>query len=198
MKSVRPVLLAAAPALLGLVPAVREVLLYDRTAILQGEWWRLWTGHWMHFTASHLTWNLLVLAGAGWWLERVQPGSLLRYLAVAAPMLGVSFLAGAPGMGTYGGLSGLATGVVVLLALAQLGRDRAARAWWLGLLALVALKLALDAAQPAPLFASFGAQVVRVSTFAHVMGAITAVGFFLSRRLGWRDELRRPAAAHAQ
>ncbi len=117
MKSVRPVLLlAVVPAiLLQLAPATHSALLYDRAAILRGEWWRLWTGHWVHFTASHLIWNLLVLAGAGWWLERVRPGSLLRYLAVAAPVLGLSFLAGAPDMSTYGGLSGLGLFPLALL-----------------------------------------------------------------------------------
>ena len=193
MKSVRPVLLlAVVPAiLLQLAPATHSALLYDRAAILRGEWWRLWTGHWVHFTASHLIWNLLVLAGAGWWLERVRPGSLLRYLAVAAPVLGLSFLAGAPDMSTYGGLSGLATGVVVLLALVQLGRDRAARTWWFGALAMVALKLALDAAQPAPRFASFGALAVRPSTLAHAAGAAAALIYVMSPLTPSRAALRR-------
>jgi rhomboid family GlyGly-CTERM serine protease len=191
MKSVRPVLLLAAPALLGLVPAVREVLLYDRAAILQGEWWRLWTGHWVHFSASHLAWNLLVLASAGAWLERVRPGSLLRFLAVAAPVLGVSFLAGAPDMSSYGGLSGLATGVVVLLALVQLGRRRADRSGWLGVLVLVGLKLAFDATHPAPLLSRFEAQAVRPSVLAHAAGAAAALIYVMSPLTPSRAALRR-------
>lgn len=177
------------------IPASRDALLYDRTAILQGEWWRLWTGHWVHFSASHLAWNLAVLLGAGAWLERLQPGSLLRFVAVAAPLLGLSFLAGAPDMHTYGGLSGLATGVVTLLALVQLRQDSAGRAWWLAALGLVALKIGFDATRSAPLFASFDSGSIRVSVLAHVMGALAALAFFLSRRGAARDEIRRPAVA---
>lgn len=183
MRSLRPVLLCLAPALAGLAPAGRAALLYDRAAILQGEWWRLWTGHWMHFSISHLAWNAVVLVGAGAWLERLQPGCLLRFAAVAAPLLSVSFLVGAPDMQAYGGLSGLVTGVVVLLALMQLRGCSAGRGWWLGVLALVVFKLAIDATGSAPLFASFGPRAVRSSAFAHVMGAIIATGFFLSKSL---------------
>jgi hypothetical protein len=129
-------------------------------------------------------------------LERVLPGSLLRFVALAAPLLSVAFLAAAPDMHTYGGLSGLATGVVVLLALVQLRRAHPGRSWWFGALALVALKLAIDATQPAPLFASFGGQAVRASGFAHVLGALAAALFFLSRRSAAPAVLRRPAAGH--
>jgi rhomboid family GlyGly-CTERM serine protease len=195
MKFARPALLCAAPALLlMLAPVARDALLYDRTAILHGEWWRLWTGHWVHFSASHLAWNAAVLAGAGAWLERLQPGSLLRFVAVAAPLLSVSFLAGAPGMQAYGGLSGLATGVVVLLALTQWERAPRGRAWWGGVLALVALKLGVDAVRPDPLFAGFDGDV-RPSALAHVAGAVIVAAFFLSRRsASWRFLSRRPAA----
>jgi hypothetical protein len=132
--------------------------------------------------------------GAGAWLERLQPGSLLRFVAVAAPLLSVSLLAGAPTMQAYGGLSGLATGVVVLLALVQWERDPRGRAWWSGVLAAVALKLGLEAVHPAPLFAGLDGDV-RPSLLAHVTGAGVATAFFLSRRLAsWRFLGRRPAA----
>ncbi len=196
MKSIRPVLLCLAPAIAGLVPAARAALLYDRAAILHGEWWRLWSGHWMHFSPSHLAWNVGVLAGAGVWLERLQPGCLLRFVAVAAPLLGVAFLAGAPAMQIYGGLSGLATGVVVLLALTQLQRSPAGRVGWLGVLALVAVKLGLDATTPAPLFASFGSQAVHSSVLAHAMGAVVATVFFLSRKFLRTDASAGSDALH--
>jgi rhomboid family GlyGly-CTERM serine protease len=193
MKSVRPVLLLAAlPAiLLWLAPAAHPGLLYERTAILQGEWWRLWSGHWVHFSASHLGWNLAVLLGAGAWLERLQPGWLWRYILAGAPLVSAILILGEPAMQTYGGLSGLATGVVMLLALVQLGRNSRDRLWWAGVIGLIALKLGFDATHPAPLFSRFGSPTVRVSVLAHVAGAATALAFFLSRAGRFCLPLRR-------
>ena len=178
MKALRSVLLLSAlPAMLaGLAPTV---FAYDRTAILHGEWWRLWTGHWVHFSVSHLAWNLIVLLGAGAWLERLQPGRLRRYALLAAPVISLAFLLGEPAMQTYGGLSGLATGAVVLLTLVRLGQDQAARAWWIGVLALVGLKIVFDASHAVPLFSSFASQNVRTSGLAHAAGAVAAVAFAL-------------------
>jgi rhomboid family GlyGly-CTERM serine protease len=195
MKAFRPVLLCVLPAvLLAFVPAGRDLLLYDRSAILQGEWWRLWTGHWMHFSFSHLAWNLVVLLGAGAWLERLQPNRLPGFLLLVAPLISVILLIGEPGMQSYGGLSGLAVGVVVLLALTQRANRHAgaARTGWGVLLAIVALKLIVEAAQAAPLFAGFGTSTVRPSTLAHAAGAVMALLFFLSARsaAAWRINRR--------
>ncbi len=175
-----PCLLFALPAVLaGLVPAA---CLYDRDAILQGEWWRLWTGHWVHFSTSHLGWNLVVLLAAGTWLERLRPGLLARYVFVGAPAAGLGLLAFAPGMEIYGGLSGLATGVVVLLALVQLGIKRTERIWWLAVLALTTGKVAVEACSLAPLFSRFGSTGVHVSTLAHGLGALLALPVFWVHR----------------
>lgn len=175
-----PFVLYVCPALLlWLAPGIRDPLLYDRTAILHGEWWRLWTGHWVHFSASHLAWNLAVLLGAGVWLERLQPGRLLHLALVAAPLISLALLVGEPAMQAYGGLSGLATGLVVLLALTQLGRRGQDRRWWCGLLVLVMVKIATDATQTEALFVGFGPQAVRSSALAHAAGAAAALALFL-------------------
>jgi rhomboid family GlyGly-CTERM serine protease len=194
MREIRLVLLVAIlPAmLLWLAPAAHSALLYERTAILHGDWWRLWTGHWVHFSVSHLGWNLAVLLGAGAWLERLQPGWLLRYILVGAPLISAILLLGEPAMQTYGGLSGLATGVVLLLALAQLGRNSGDRGWWLGVIGLLVLKFGFDAMHPAPLFSRFDSPAVRPSVLAHAAGAGTALAFFLSRAGRFCISLTRP------
>lgn len=167
--------------LLWLAPTTQSTLLYNREAILHGEWWRLWTGHWVHFSMSHLAWNLAVLLGAGVWLERLQPGWLLRLVFIAAPTLSLVLLAGEPAMQTYGGLSGLATSAVVLLALTQLHQRGSNGNWWWTVLALVAVKTGLDAVRPDSLFVRFGAQAVRSSVLVHAAGAVTALALFFAR-----------------
>lgn len=193
MKSLRPVLLLAVlpTILLWLAPAAHSALLYDRTAILHGEWWRLWTGHWVHFLFSHLAWNLVVLLAAGTWLEHLRPGWLFRCILIGSPLISLGLLVGEPTMHTYGGLSGLATGVVTLLALTQLAQTGTERVWWAGMLALIAAKCAFDASHPSALFAQFDSPGVRSSVLAHAAGACTALVFFLSRRIRFCLPLRR-------
>jgi len=186
MKSLRPTLvLYALPALLAAAfPRIHGVLLYERGQILGGELWRLWTGHWVHFSPSHLLWNLVVLVLAGSVLEEARPGLLLRYTLLAAPLSSAAFLVIAPAMKTYGGLSGLATGAVTLLALVKLNDGDPNRACWIAVLALVAGKFAVDATRATPLLSSFSGVGIQVSALAHFAGAVLAVVFFLSHRKG--------------
>ena len=176
MKPLRvPVLLFALPAIAIAVlgsTAFTGGLLWTRDGIGAGELWRLWTGHWVHFSGSHLGWNLGVMVLAGAELESRRPESLWRYTVIAAPLISLAlWWVGPSAMVTFGGLSGLATGVVVLLGLTlrrESGRDR-----WVGLslLIFVALKVSHDLLQPVALFSQFSTSGVRPAALSHLAGA---------------------------
>ncbi len=192
MKALRvPLLLFALPALVvAFAPARGGLLLLDRAALGAGESWRLWTGHWVHFSTSHLLWNLAVLLAAGAWLERAQPGRLLRHTLVAAPLVSLTLLNAEPALQSYGGLSALATSVVTLLALTQLAAGRADRPLWTALLLFVAGKCLYDFGHTHTLFSRFDSPAVRPSVFAHAAGA--GIAFLLW--LAWHRHEARPAA----
>jgi rhomboid family GlyGly-CTERM serine protease len=185
MKSLRTSLfLFGLPAVLfAFMPARHGLLLLDRTAVFAGQIWRLWSGHWVHFSASHLVWNLAVLLAAGAWIERVRPGLLLRHILLAAPFISVVVLACEPALQAYGGLSGLATGVVVLLALHQLRTPGSLRWLWAAVLALVAVKTLHDTTHAAPWLTDYGRAGVRSSRTAHAAGASAALLHYLGGRL---------------
>lgn len=171
-----PLQLFVLPAvLIALAPTHHALLVLDRTALTNGEIWRLWSGHWVHFSGSHVSWNLVALLVAGTWLEKARPGLLLRHTLVAAPAIGLAILAGEPGLQSYGGLSGLATSLVVLLGLHQLNAPESPRWLWVGVLGLVAVKIFGEAHLTTPLLATFSSPLVRSSTTAHAAGAIVAV-----------------------
>lgn len=175
-------------------------LLFDRERILGGEAWRLWTAHLAHFGLSHLGWNLLVLLPFGGWAERIAPWRTRLFYALAPALIGGALLVLDPSLHRYAGLSGLATGVVVLLALAQFsggpGRDR-----WIGwaLLGTVGAKIAWEAATGQAPFAHLPAAEVRPVPLAHLAGALAAVAV----HFGWREarppvKPECPAAAPAR
>jgi rhomboid family GlyGly-CTERM serine protease len=185
MKILRaPLLLFGLPAaLLAFAPARHDLFLLDRGAMAVGEVWRLWSGHWVHFSASHLLWNVAVLLAAGAWLEHIRPGLLWRHTGIAAPLIGLAIMIGEPDLQIYGGLSGLATGVAVLLGLHQVRVPGPSRWIWASLLALIAIKSVYDVTQTGPLLVAYAEPGVRSSATAHAAGAIVALAHFSAGRL---------------
>lgn len=62
---------------------------YDRSALIRGEAWRLWTGHWIHADAAHVFGGALAWAGLALWTR--TPGRVAATLVVLiAPLLGAA------------------------------------------------------------------------------------------------------------
>lgn len=96
-------------------PQLTSWLQYDRTAILDGEIWRVFTGHITHWSKSHLFWDVLVfmvLAGIAEWFSR---GRYFLCMAVGSLAISLLNLALLPEMIYYRGLSGLDSAMFMLL-----------------------------------------------------------------------------------
>lgn len=187
------VLLLAVLALACLaLPRLAEQLIFRHDKITSGQLWRLWTGHLVHFGWRHLVADLAVFLAAGLWLESFAPRTTRAFLALAPAAISVSLYYADPTLAIYGGLSGLAIGLLVLLALVQIRRDRTApRGLWVVVLVIVAVKIALEAFNDTPLLASLGPGI-KVSSLAHLGGVACAL-------LAWplaRREAAAPAAAN--
>lgn len=162
----------AAPVLvllgLGLAGDGGRILLrFQRQSILDGEWWRLISGHWVHLGWPHTFLNLAglvlvmtifngVLSPLGWAVTGL--GSMLA--------IDLGFLWMRPDLGWYVGLSGVLHGWMAAGLL--LMPPRAER--WL-LLGLLALKLGYEQLFGAlPMTESSAGGIVVVD--AHLLGAI--------------------------
>ena len=196
--------LGALPTLAWLVPGIlvlsalillltgdpgREWLRFDRSGIAAGEFWRLLTGHLVHFSPSHAGWDLAVFALAGGWLERRDRAAYLGLIALAAAASGIWFLAVLPDMARYGGLSGLASASAVLLALHGIHGERRVRPLWAAVPLLFAAKVCYELVTGAAAFAVPGATRFEVVPSVHVIGALAAILLFRAHRR------RKPLAA---
>ena len=176
-------LLAGAAAAALIFEPVARVLIYDRELIFRGEFWRAWTGHVVHFGVSHFIWNLAVFVPSGWWLERLWPKITRWYYVVSPSIISSALLALDPTLGRYAGLSGVATGMLVLLAALQLERRPEEPAWfWISVLLLVAIKIGVELFTGAPVFVS-GFGDIRTVPLAHIVGVICAVAFWAGSKL---------------
>ena len=170
-------------ALLASLPAVATGLELTRADVAAGEGWRLFTGHFTHWTAAHFVWDWLAFVALGAALEpkgRRRLGALLLCSALA---IGGAFLLFEPHLHTYRGLSGLdsalfglAWTLVLRRSVTQRGR-LAART-----LAIAALgagfvgKLAWELVTQSALFMPANSPFVPVP-LAHAIGAGLGVAF---------------------
>lgn len=168
-------LLTLACGLLALAPdAVQDGLSLDRHALLGGEAWRLWSGHFVHFSASHATGDLVLLFVVTLLAQR-EFGSWVTLIALlaAAPLVSLGLVLLVPELAVYRGSSALSAflGVAVGMRLwCQTARLRLALAT-MGVVLTVAM--CLEAAESFAGFSSLPGGV-RVAWQAHLIGGLIA------------------------
>lgn len=132
------------------------------------EPWRFVTAHLTHWSAQHLLWDVLAFFALGLACERRHRAAFAATLALSAILIPIAVWTFAPEIGTYRGLSGLASAAFVLLLLQKGGR----LAMLFG--ALFAAKIAFEMFTGATVFTSDLGGAVPVPV-AHIAGAIAAV-----------------------
>jgi len=135
------------------VPPLTDLFIYDRQLVLGGQGWRLFTAPFVHFSLSHLGWNLLVLAAAGCATE-LSGYRRFGFLCILSPGIpGCLYLALQPDLTQYGGLSALATGATAYLCLSRAQQTCRDRGLWMVIFFLLIVKIFIEGVIDAPLFA---------------------------------------------
>ena len=116
-------LLVVGSLLIYLLPTVASHLIYDREQILAGQWWRVFTGAGVHFSWSHLIYNVVILLVAGWLLERESRIRLVLLVLVTSVLSGLYFFYFLPEMKKYAGLSAIVSAVAVFVCLMKIKKN---------------------------------------------------------------------------
>ncbi|MDW7645075.1 MAG: rhombosortase [Desulfuromonadales bacterium] len=163
-----------------LLPDLAALFIYDRQGILRGEWWRLVSGHFVHFSHEHLVANLLALGASGWVFSRFGSHCLPRLWLTSTLAISISLLIFIPRMDFYGGLSGLVTAQFAFICVMGLNdREPLKILSQLGLIALV-IKLFWEVSFGGSLLHSLGTQPFEPAPLAHLAGGLA--GAWLARR----------------
>jgi rhomboid family GlyGly-CTERM serine protease len=185
-------LLVVAPAVVAyLFPGVGAAMAYDRPAILAGEPWRLITGHWVHFSASHLVYDGLVVAVTGWLIESRGYRCLALLCLLSALAISAVMWIGLPEMAIYGGLSGVAMATTVYLAVRSWLDAGPGRGLWLAVLALCVGKLVMDASTDHFALVRVEASQVVAVPLSHLTGAGAGMLLILWHTLSGRLAMHR-------
>jgi len=115
--------LSAAALLWAQLPDAIVWLELDRSAFLQAQLWRVWTGHLVHYDHAHLVWDLTVLLLLGSLLECGLSGlapvgrkKFGQVLAASGAAISVAVLIFQPQLTRYRGLSGIDSTLFTWLA----------------------------------------------------------------------------------
>ncbi len=110
---------------------------YDRTAIAAGQFWRIITGHWTHWSFDHFLWCTISFVALGSLCERLNRKGFIIALVFSTIFIpAVGWLVD-PAMEQYRGLSGICSGLFVAGCLMMIRQALAEKA--LSELALPAL-----------------------------------------------------------
>lgn len=180
----RTAILVASGGLIYLLPWAAEHLIYDRPAILSGEVWRLVTGHWIHYSDSHLAYNLTALAIIGAIIELRESHHFFLVCVLSALMIGIALLIFRPDLHYYAGASGVVTASLVYGALSGLSVSGSWRAVCLMVLVLLVGKITLELVRPGPSLVGVTGDFV-VVPLSHAVGAFSGLLVFSWYR--WRD-----------
>lgn len=185
------VILFLVAMVIQLNPAWRETLIYDRNAVGAGEWWRLWTGHMVHFGWPHCFADAGLLFLVGWTFGHKHPyashiGLVLMPLFISATLYWLD-----PMMVRYGGLSAVDLGLLLLLAV-QNWQHQWTDWFWPAILLIYVGEIVLEivgGGQGGGMI-KFDDPSVQVATSAHVAAAAYALLAWVIGRLYGRWQLR--------
>jgi rhomboid family GlyGly-CTERM serine protease len=155
-------------------PTATRVLAWEHGAALS-EPWRLWSAAWVHLSLLHLVANAagtLLVTALG--LAARLPRRAALAWALAWPLTHLGLLA-LPGIGRYGGLSGVLHAGVAIVAVALLKEEpRHERGLGLAIVVALALKLLWEAAWRETITHPVGWDIA-VAPGAHASGALAGV-----------------------
>jgi rhomboid family GlyGly-CTERM serine protease len=167
---------AAAATAAQLVPGARDALIYDRAALADGELWRIWTGHLVHFGWPHFVADVGLLLIIGWTIAKEFPRTAWVGLVLQPPFISAAVYWFDPEMGRYAGLSAVNLGLLLLLAARGWTGER--RDWfWPVIVVIYALELGYEIWRGGQGggFIRFDEPGVKVATRAHLAAVAYAL-----------------------
>jgi len=121
-----------------------ELWAMDIAKVLQGEWWRLASGHLVHLSWQHYCYDLLALGLVLLLCSRLEQGlSAVAWAALLSVASVSTMLLTARPVDIYGGLSGITAGLLTS-AMLRMIVDRDARLTGCALLVAMLVKIGLE------------------------------------------------------
>ena len=110
MKKITAIILGLIAVILFYIPNAHEILQYDSVAINEHyQYYRLFTGHFVHYSESHLYWDVITFVVLGVLCCRQSLKSFFIIIITTPLIISLSLLYFMPQLMFYRGLSGIDT-----------------------------------------------------------------------------------------
>ncbi len=174
-------LLTFAAVVIHLSFSLRIQLLYDRSALVHHELWRLLTCHWVHLSWDHLLWSAMTFLGLGSLCELLDQKKYYATVAVSALLIPAAIWWGMPDLVVYGGLSGLDCALYALLMVLLIKREIQSRnRLWLACFSLLLVgliaKITYETITGLTIFVSNNHSGMVPVPLAHLVGGMVGSG----------------------
>jgi len=110
-------LVASAVGLVANALPAQPLLAFTAEGMHRGQWWRLWTAHFVHYGSAHFWGDWLAFVVWAALVEAESRRALAATLLLGAPLLLLALDLTCPKLGEYRGLSGIDTALVLELIL---------------------------------------------------------------------------------
>jgi rhomboid family GlyGly-CTERM serine protease len=165
------------------IPLVGQCLRYDRTAIINGEIWRIVTGHLYHYSPTHLWCNVIPLIFIGAIVERQSRPWFAWGCLLSAMAVGTCLFLAHPDMVRFGGLSGLLCGLFAYFGFSGVNAKGLRGTISRIMLAFIFIKTGYELVTLDALLVDWDKQGFVVMPSSHAAGFLTALLFVLIQSL---------------
>lgn len=155
-----------------------DALIYNRDAIASGELWRLLTCQFVHYSTSHLFWNLVVVAIPAY-LIVAMGREFLWTVSASLLVIGPLLFIADDALLYYAGLSGIGSALIMQLACLKLREPTSPRFFWCLVMGVMVAKLASELVFSQPLLSGGPESQFVPVPLAHLIGLI--IGCIASR-----------------
>jgi rhomboid family GlyGly-CTERM serine protease len=177
-------LLTFAAGVIHLFYSLRIQLLYERSALVHHELWRLLTCHWVHLSGGHLFWSAMTFLGLGSLGELMDKKKYYATVAVSAVLIPAAIWWEMPDLKIYGGLSGIDCALYALLMVLLIKREIRSRSrFWVAFFSLLLVgliaKIAYETVTGLTIFVSNTHSGMVPVPLAHLVGGVVGTGIGL-------------------
>ncbi|MCP4628893.1 MAG: rhombosortase [bacterium] len=189
-------LLSAVALLIHFYHPLRPHLLYTRTALADGDFWRLASCHWVHLNTDHLFWSTLTFFVLGSFCEIMDRGKFVIAIGISSILIPLTIWTVMPHLKVYGGLSGLDCALYSLLIVLFIQREWRTQHWiwiifYIIMLVLLPVKIIYEMTSGLTFFVNAIHTNMVPVPLAHLVGGVVgfAVGMDTVRRNFFRFRL---------
>ena len=192
-------LLTLASGIIHLFYGLRIQLLYDRSALVHHELWRMLTCHWVHLSGDHLFWSAMTFLGLGSLSEVMDKKKYYATVAVSVVLIPAAIWWRMPDLIIYGGLSGLDCALYALLMVILIKREIRSRSRvWVAFFSLMLVgliaKITYETVTGLTIFVSNAHSGMVPVPLAHLVGGAvgTAIGLLKDTTSAVRSNQQMP------